>query len=68
MQLISNLLYKKNMFPVMQVLVHWLNLMRKKSYHNFKGSKFLTKSLQENLGFILKTIWLIVYVHNVQNF
>jgi len=43
MQLISNLLYKKNMFPFMQLHVHWVNLMEKKPYHNFKGLKIFNQ-------------------------
>jgi hypothetical protein len=44
-QLISKFLYKKNMFPFMQLHVYYANLM-KKSHKNFKVLKFWSKGLQ----------------------
>ncbi len=38
MELISNILCKKNMLPFMQLHDHYVNLMRKKS-HETKGCK-----------------------------
>jgi len=46
LQLISNFLYKKPMLPFMQLHVHYLNLMRKKSHENFKVLKFWSNRLQ----------------------
>jgi len=31
---------QENMFLIKHVHVHWVNLMGKKSYQNFKGLKF----------------------------
>jgi hypothetical protein len=33
MQLILNFLYKKKIFPFMQIHVHWVNLMEKKKFN-----------------------------------
>ncbi len=45
-KLISNFLHKKNMFCLKQVCVHWVNLMKNKSYQNFKALKYWIKWLQ----------------------
>jgi len=45
-KLISTFLYKKNMFYLKQVHVHWVNLMNKQIISTFKGLKFRTKWLQ----------------------
>jgi hypothetical protein len=47
MQLNSDSFYKKKMFPFMQLHVHYVNLMEKKSHANFKVLKFQRKGLQE---------------------
>ncbi len=47
MQLNSNFLYKKNMYPFMQLHVHNVNLMKKKSDENFKVLEFQKKRARE---------------------
>ncbi len=48
-QLISNLLYNKNMPPSMKVYVHYMNLMKKPNYTkiskslNFEGKSYKEK-------------------------
>jgi hypothetical protein len=45
MQLVSDLLYNKKMFPFMQAHVHWINLIKKRSHQDFKGLKFWAEGL-----------------------
>jgi hypothetical protein len=45
-ELISNFLYKKNMFCLKQVCVHWVNLMNKQIISTFQRLEILTKWLQ----------------------
>jgi len=43
MQLISNFLYKKNMFPSMQIHVHYVNLMKQQFISKFQKHEILNQ-------------------------
>ncbi len=43
MQLISNFLYKKKMFPSMQIHVHYVNLMKQQFISKFQKHEILNQ-------------------------
>jgi len=49
MQLISNFLYKKNMFPFMQLNVRYVNLMKKKITWKLKSLKILKQKVAREM-------------------
>jgi hypothetical protein len=49
MQLISNILCKKNMLPFMQLHVHYVNLMKNKSTWKFQSFEILKQRIAREM-------------------
>jgi hypothetical protein len=53
-QLISNFLYNKNMFPFMKVHVHWMNLMKNQIKQKLRSLNFKKKRVARQRAHIFK--------------
>jgi hypothetical protein len=56
MQLISNFLHKKNMFPFMQLHVHYVNLIKKKITWKFQSLEILKQIAAREMIFLLNSL------------
>jgi hypothetical protein len=61
MQLISKVLYKKNMFPFMQLHVHYVNLMKEKITWKFQNLEILKQRATRVMILLLNNLATFLY-------
>jgi hypothetical protein len=61
MQLISKNLYKKNMFPFMQVHVDYINLIKKKITWKFQNIEILKQKAHKEMIHLLNNLAIFLY-------